>query len=129
MHYPELFCKPTVTLLVSTSICCKCQLFSAQELSMLPPEIPCSACPHFELLGAPIGRAEYCAGFIKSKRKDVFHLLSQLCNIQVAVTILRLFASFCKLAHLSQSTPTSPLSELNSTMMFFTALNCQQQLS
>ena len=65
----------------------KCQLFSAQELSMFPAEIPCSACPHFELLGAPVGSAEYCAQYIESKRKDAFHLLSllpQLCYPQVA---------------------------------------------
>ena len=81
------------------------KLFSAQELSMFPAEIPCSACPHFELLGFPIERAEYCAQYIESKRKDALHLLSllpQLCNPQVAVTIPRPCASFCKLAHLAR---------------------------
>ena len=92
----------------------KCELFCAQELSMFPSDIPCSACPHFELLGAPIGSEEFCAQYIESKRKDALHLLSllpQLCNPQVAVTILRSCASFCKLAHLAQSTPPSPMSE------------------
>ena len=91
----------------------KCHLFSAQELSMFPAEIPCSACPHFELLGVPIGSAEYCAQYIESKSKGAFHLLSlltQLCNPQVAVTILRSCASFCKLAHLAWSIPPSPMS-------------------
>ena len=81
---------------------------------MFPSDIPCSACPHFELLGAPIGSAEFCAQYIESKRKDALHLLSllpQLCNPQVAVTILRSCASFCKLAHLARSTPPSPMSE------------------
>ena len=92
----------------------KCELFCAQELSMFPSDIPCSACPHFELLGAPIGSVEYCAQYIESKRKDALHplsLLPQLCNPQVAVTILRSCASFCKLAHLVRSTPPSPMSE------------------
>ena len=53
----------------------KCELFCVQELSMFPSDIPCSACPHFELLGAPIGSAEYCAQYIESKRKDALHLL------------------------------------------------------
>ena len=71
------------------------------------------ACSHFELLGAPIGSAEYCAQYIESKRKNAFLLLSllpQLSNPQVAVTILRSCASFCKLAHLARSTPL-PMSE------------------
>ena len=92
----------------------KCQLFSPQDLSMFPSDIPCSACPYFELLGVPIGSAEYCAQYIESKRKDAFLLLSllpQLSNPQVAVTILRSCASFCKLAHLARSTPPSPMSE------------------
>ena len=54
----------------------KCQLFSPQDLSMFPSDIPCSACPHFELLGAPIGSAEHCAQYIESKRKDALKLLS-----------------------------------------------------
>ena len=92
----------------------KCQLFSPQDLSMSSSDIPCSACPQFELLGAPIGSAEYCDQYIESKRKDAFLLLSllpQLCNPQVAVTILRSCASFCKLANLARSPPPSTMSE------------------
>ena len=47
----------------------KCELFCAQELSMFPSDIPCSACPHFELLGAPIGSAEYCAQYNRIQKK------------------------------------------------------------
>ena len=53
----------------------KCQ---SQDLSMFPSDIPCSACPHFELINAPIGSAEYCAQYIECKRKDAFLLLSLL---------------------------------------------------
>ena len=47
----------------------KCELFCAQELSMFSSDIPCSACPHFELLGAPIGSAEYCAQYNRIQKK------------------------------------------------------------
>ena len=105
----------------------KCQLFSHQELSMFPSDIPCSACPQFELLGDPIGSAEYCAQYIESKRKDAFLLLSllpQLSNPQVAVTILRSRASQ-HLLHQCQIWQCL----VNSTMMFFIALNYLQQLN
>ena len=110
----------------------KCELFCAQELSMFPSDIPCSAytrCPHWE--------CGVLCSVHRIQKKDALHLLSlllQLCNPQVAVTILRSCASFCKLAHLAWSTSPSPMSEsvqclVNLTMMFFTALNYLQQLS
>ena len=95
----------------------KCELFCAQELSMFPSDIPCSACPHFELLGAPIGSAEFCAQYIESKRKDALHQKAPVClsllstlgesgsiDPYVALALLRLCSGFCKLIHIARVT-------------------------
>ena len=67
--------------------------------------------PHFEILGCPIGDYIYCANFIASKRLQARKLLLQLKDVaatdpQVALTLLRLCGSFCRLSYLARSTPT-----------------------
>ena len=66
---------------------------------------------HFEKLGCPIGDYINCANFIASKRLQAHKLLLQLKDVaatdpQVALTLLRLCGSFCRLSYLARSTPT-----------------------
>ena len=42
----------------------KCKLFSLSDLSMFPSMMKTSHVPHFEILGAPIGDAIFCATFV-----------------------------------------------------------------
>ncbi|KAL5517866.1 hypothetical protein EMCRGX_G003497 [Ephydatia muelleri] len=76
-----------------------------------PSELKVSNLPHFEILGCPIGDYIYCANFIASKRLQARKLLLQLKDVaatdpQVALTLLRLCGSFCRLSYLARSTPT-----------------------
>eukprot|EP00731_Ephydatia_muelleri_P031367 Em0022g881a len=62
----------------------------------------------FEILGAPIGSHDFCTAFIERKRKEANQLLSllpKLCDPQSAIALLRVCASFCRLAHLARSIP------------------------
>eukprot|EP00731_Ephydatia_muelleri_P010498 Em0005g1084a len=68
--------------------------------------------PHFEILGAPIGDIIFCGKFVAQKRAEARHLLTQLEEVgsvdpQVALLLLRLCGSFCRLVHLARSTPPS----------------------
>ncbi|KAL5486989.1 hypothetical protein EMCRGX_G019539 [Ephydatia muelleri] len=76
-----------------------------------PSELKVSHLPHFEILGCPIGDYIYCANFIASKRLQARKLLLQLKDVaatdpQVALTLLHLCGSFCRLSYLARSTPT-----------------------
>ena len=91
----------------------KCQILSKQDLSMFHPEIPCCSTPDFEILGAPIGSPDFCTAFIEKKRKEANQLLSllpKLCDPQSAIALLRVCASFCRLAHLARSIPPTAAS-------------------
>ena len=81
-----------------------------------PPELKVSHLPHFEILGCPIGDYIYCANFIASKRLEAPKLLLCLIEVaaidpQVALTLLLLCGSFCRLSYLARSTPTSLVSD------------------
>ena len=56
----------------------KCEVYSRNDITMLPSCIKSSNLPHFEILGAPIGDYLYCANFISSKRQQAARLLSRL---------------------------------------------------
>ena len=63
-----------------------------------------------EILGAPIGDAEFCRQFFASKHQAALALLSTINDLgcidhQVALALLRLCSSFCKLAHIARTTP------------------------
>ena len=89
----------------------KCQLLSKQDLSMFHPEILCYSTPDFEILGAPIGSHDLCTAFIERKRKEANQLLSLLyVTPQSAIALLRVCASFCRLAHLARSIPPTTAS-------------------
>ena len=91
----------------------KCQILSKQDLSMFHPEIPCCSTSDFEILGAPIGSPDFCTAIIEKKRKEANQLLSllpKLCDLQSAIALLRVCASFCRLAHLARSIPPTAAS-------------------
>lgn len=72
--------------------------------------------PNFEILGAPIGDAIFCAKFLAQKRAKAVKSLSQLSEVgsvdpQIALLLLRHCATFCKLVHLARSTPPTLVSE------------------
>ena len=72
--------------------------------------------PHMVILGAPIGDYLFCANFIASKRLDAVTLVSKLVEVatidpQVALILLRVCGSFCKLVHLARATPPGLVSD------------------
>ena len=88
----------------------KCELFGVGDLSSFTPSIQTSNQPNIEILGAPIGDAEFCKKFFASKHQAALALLSTIHDLgsidpQVALALLRLCSSFCKLAHISKATP------------------------
>ena len=90
----------------------KCELYSPCDLSLFPSDMKRSTSPHFEILGAPIGDIIFCGKFVAQKRAEARHLLTQLEEVgsvdpQVALLLLRLCGSFCRLVHLARSTPPS----------------------
>ena len=94
----------------------KCELYCPSDASPFPPELKVFQLPHFEILGCPIGDYIYCANFIASKRLEARKLLHCLIEVsvidpQVALTLLRLCGSFCKLSYLARSIPTNLVSD------------------
>ena len=80
---------------------------------MFHPEILCCSTSDFEILGAPIGSHDFCTAFIERKLKEANQLLSllpKLCDPQSAIALLRVCASFCRLAHLARSIPPTTAS-------------------
>ena len=63
-------------------------------------------------MGVPIGDLEFCSNYISNKCASAKLLLHKLEEVgaqdaQVALVLLRLCGSFCKLAHLARATPPS----------------------
>ena len=90
----------------------KCELFSRGDHSSFPIEMKRSNVPHLEILGAPIGDLIFCAKSVAQKCASALKLLNQLSEVgsadpQVALLLLRQCGGFCKLVHLSRSTPSS----------------------
>ena len=87
----------------------KCELYSRSDLSCFPEAIEKKYHePNLQMLGAPIGSAEFCRNIIAEKAKESNELLSklpELGNPQVSTILLRTCASFCKLSHLARSVP------------------------
>ena len=68
--------------------------------------------PHLDLIGVPIGELIFCAKIVAQKRASALKLLTQLSEVgsadpQVALLLLRQSGGYCKLVHLSRSTPPS----------------------
>ena len=112
----------------------KCELFSKSDLSDFPTEMRKSNLPNFEVLGAPIGDDAFCESYIKRKRSAVEALLrgiSNLCDPQVSVALLRTCGGFCKLSHLARCCPPQQvqqsLAHFDRAVMH--CLGIQQQLN
>eukprot|EP00731_Ephydatia_muelleri_P022813 Em0015g396a len=70
----------------------KCELFSRKGNTSFPPDVSCSLLPNLDILGAPI--------------VDVAAV-----KLQVAVTLLRMCGSFCRMVHIARVTPPSLASD------------------
>ena len=104
---------PTLGLFINTA---KCKIFSPNDISQFPSAIKRSSVPNMEILGAPIGDKEFCSDFVAQKRANASKLLAQIeqvgsTDLQVALLLLRLCGGFCKLVHISRSTPPSLISD------------------
>eukprot|EP00731_Ephydatia_muelleri_P014360 Em0008g80a len=104
---------PSLGIFINMS---KCELFCKGDTSEFPPSMKSSHVPHLDLLGAPIGDYLFCGKYAASKRSEALKLLSRLVEVgasdpQVALILLRLCGSYCKLIHLARATPPSLVSE------------------
>ena len=76
----------------------------------------CSLLPNLDILGAPIGDHLHCSKFIAGKCAESRKLLSGLVDVaavdlQVAVTLLCMCGSFCRMVHIARVTPPSLASD------------------
>eukprot|EP00731_Ephydatia_muelleri_P005262 Em0002g1438a len=90
----------------------KCEVFSHSSLDLFPAAIKKSHTPNLDILGSPIGDAEFCHHYIAHKQLEAQSLLSRLDDVglidpQVALTLLRMCGGFCRLVHLARTTPPS----------------------
>ena len=88
----------------------KCEMFSHSSLDLFPAAIKKSHTPNLDILGSPIGDAEFCHHYIAHKRLEAQILLSRLDDVglidpQVALTLFRMCGGFCQLVHLARTTP------------------------
>ena len=93
----------------------KRELYCSGDTSSFPPALKVSHLPHFEILGCPIGDYILCKLYYL-KRLDTRKLLLCLIEVavidlQVALTLLRLCGSFCRLSYLARSTSTDLVSD------------------
>ena len=87
-------------------------MFSHSSLDLFPAAIKKSHTPNLDILGSPIGDAEFCHHYIAHKRLEAQSLLSRLDDVglidtQVTLTLLRMCGGFCRLVHLARTTPSS----------------------
>ena len=89
----------------------KCEVFSGC-LAHFPIEMKQSSKPNLEILGIPIGDADFCSAVLDRKRSEAGFLLKRLEDVgqvdpQVALVLLRLCGGYCKLVHLARVVPPS----------------------
>ena len=94
----------------------KCELFSRTGNTSFPPSVKCSLLPNPDILRGPIGDYLYCSKFIVDKCVESKQLLSGLTEVakvdlHVAVTLLRMCGSFCRMVHIARVTPPSLVSD------------------
>ena len=90
----------------------KCELFGRMGNTSFPPSVRCSLLPNFDILGVPIGDYLHCTHLIEEKISQAKVLLSTLvevvaADLHVAISLLQICGSFCKLVHLARTTPPS----------------------
>ncbi|KAL5505423.1 hypothetical protein EMCRGX_G006854 [Ephydatia muelleri] len=100
---------PHIGLVINNS---KCEVFSPQGNHLFPPAVKSSLSPNLEILGVPIGDYLHCSHFIAencSKAKVLFTALVEVAeaDLHVAVSLLRICGSYCKLVHFARTTPPS----------------------
>ena len=112
----ELFCQALATELADIGLTMslpKCQLIPAAGDSCTIPrsmfsEFEWVSDGDFEILGAPVGSAEYCTAHTRArgrKAKSLLAAVGQLPHSQGGLLLLRQCASFCKLVYSSRTTP------------------------
>eukprot|EP00731_Ephydatia_muelleri_P017175 Em0010g273a len=94
----------------------KCELFSRRGNTYFPPEVRYSLLPNLDILGAPIGDYLHCSKIITGRCAEPRRLLSGLVDVaavdlQVAVTLLCMCGSFCRMVHIARVTPPSLASD------------------
>eukprot|EP00731_Ephydatia_muelleri_P016156 Em0009g580a len=90
----------------------KCELFARRGNTLFPSAIPCSTLPNLVILGAPVGDYIHCSRVIAelcTQAKPLLQCLQEMAGIdlQVAVTLLRVAGSYCRMTHLARATPHS----------------------
>ena len=90
----------------------KCEVFSSGCLAHFPIEMKQSSKPNLEILGIPIGDADFCSAVLNRKRSEAGFLLKRLEDVgqvdpQVALVLLWLCGGYCKLVHLARVVPPS----------------------
>ena len=78
--------------------------------------VRCYLFPNLDILGAPIGDYIHCSKFIVRKCAESRKLLSGLVDVaavdlQVAVTLLCMCGSFCRMVHIARVTTPSLASD------------------
>ena len=81
----------------------KCELFSRGAMEGFPADIKVFHETNFDILGAPIGDAIFCAKFLAQKQAKEVKSLSQMSEVgsvdpQIALLLLLHCSTFCKLA-------------------------------
>ena len=113
----------------------KCEAYSRNDLDTRWPDIQKSAVPNLEILGAPIGTSPFCEGYVSKKSEkagELLKMLPRLHNPQVALSIMRRCAGFCRLVSIARATPVESAaaalasfdSDLRRTLEESTAIEC-----
>ena len=85
-------------------------LFVVSDLSSFPLSIQTSNQPNIEILGHLLVMLNFAKNIFSSNHQAALTLLSTINDLgsvdpQVALVLLRLCSSFCKLAHIARATP------------------------
>ena len=88
---------------------CLYEVFSPRDVYLFRGELIRSSSPNIVILGVPIGDLEFCSNYNCGSAKLLLRKLEEVGaqDAQVALVLLRLCGSFCKLAHLARATPPS----------------------
>ena len=91
----------------------KCELFARRGNTLFPSAISLPKC---DIFGAPVGDYIPCSRVIaelRTQAKPLLQCLQEMAGIdlQVAVTLLRVAGSYCRMTHLSRATPHSLASD------------------
>ena len=106
---------PSLCIFISLSKC-------GSHTTLFPDSMKASHSPNVDILGAPIGDYIHSAKLFAYICVEALKLLFKLDNVaiidpQVAFNLLRVCASFCRLAHIARSTPPSLSSSLSAASL------------